>query len=209
MKHSNFDFVGLNVIWCFLANSSQVAIIHFKLYKDGATSATSSAYPNAPAYIVEKRKLEIKQEYYYDTFQAQKNLFKKKLGNLNEALNRNKQNIDLPSEFIYKNKAITDRVEIANSFKEYLLNIGPHLSEKIDPSVNSTTTYKSYFTEPTNSRLHFTQISELEVISAINNLENKTSYGCDGISNQCLTTGIFPTAFKIAKVKPKRAISPT
>ena len=61
----------------------------------------------------------------------------------------------------------------------------------------------------------------MEVISAINNLENKTSYGCDGISNkllklikneiskpitiivnQCLTTEIFPTAFKIAKVKP-------
>ena len=140
---------------------------------------------------------------------------------MNEALNRNKQNIDLPSEFIYKNKAITDRVEIANSFNEYFVNIGPNLSEKIDPSVNSTTTYKSYLTEPTNSLLQFTQISELEVISAINNLENKTSYGCDGISNkllklikneiskpitlivnQCLTTGIFPTAFKIAKVKP-------
>ena len=73
----------------------------------------------------------------------------------------------------------------------------------------------------TNSRLQFTQISELEVISAINNLENKTSYGCDGMSNkllqlikieiskpitlivnQCLTTGIFLTDFKIAKVKP-------
>ena len=171
--------------------------------------------------IVEKRKLEIKQEYYYDTFQAQKTDLKKSWGTLNEALNRNKQNIDLPSEFIYKNKAITDRVEIANSFNEYFVNIGPNLSEKIDPSVNSTTTYKSYLTEPTNSRLQFTQISELEVISAINNLENKTSYGCDGISNkllklikneiskpitlivnQCLTTGIFPTAFKIAKVKP-------
>ena len=137
---------------------------------------------------------------------------------MNEALNRNKQNIDLPSNFIYKNKTITDRVEIANSFNEYFVNIGPNVSEKIDPSVNSTTTYKSYLTEPTNSRLQFTQISELGVISAINNLENKTSYGCDGISNklikneiskpitliinQCLTTGIFPTAFKIAKVKP-------
>ena len=61
----------------------------------------------------------------------------------------------------------------------------------------------------------------MEVISAINSFENKTSYGCDGISNkllklikneiskpitlivnQCLTTGIFPTAFKIEKVKP-------
>ena len=71
--------------------------------------------------IVEKRKLEIKQEYYYDTFQAQKTDLKKSWGTLNEALNRNKQNIDLPSEFIYKNKAITDRVEIANSFNEYFV----------------------------------------------------------------------------------------
>ena len=80
--------------------------------------------------IVEKRKLEIKQEYYYDTFQAQKTDLKKSWGTLNEALNRNKQKIDLPSEFIYKNKAITDRVEIANSFNEYFVNIGPNLSEK-------------------------------------------------------------------------------
>ena len=80
-----------------------------------------------------------------------KKLIKKRWGILHEALNRNKQNIDLPSEFIYENKTITDRVEIANSFNDYFINIGPNLSEKIDPSVNSTTTYKSCFTEPTNS----------------------------------------------------------
>ena len=61
----------------------------------------------------------------------------------------------------------------------------------------------------------------MEVRSAIDNLENKTSCGCDGISNkllklikneiskpitlivnQSLKTGIFPKAFKFAKVKP-------
>ena len=61
----------------------------------------------------------------------------------------------------------------------------------------------------------------MEVRSAIDNLENKTSCGCDGISNkllklikneinkpitlivnQSLKTGIFPKVFKIAKVKP-------
>ena len=65
---------------------------------------------------MKRKKLEIKQEYYYDTFQAQKTDLQKSWGTLNEALNRNKQNIDLQSDFIYKNKTITDRAEIANSF---------------------------------------------------------------------------------------------
>ena len=171
--------------------------------------------------IVERRKLEIKHEYFYDMFQAQKTDLKKSWGILNEALNRNKEKVDLPSEFIYKNKTITDAIETANSFNEYFANIGPNLSKKIDPSVNSTTTYKSYLTDPTDFRFQFRQISELEVRSAIDNLENKTTCGCDGISNkllklikneiskpitlivnQSLKTGIFPKAFKIAKVKP-------
>ena len=85
-----------------------------------------------------------------------------------------------------KNKTITDAIEIANSFNEYFANIGPNLSKKIDPSVNSTTTYKSYLTDPTDFRFQSRQISELEVRSAIDNLENKTSCGCDGISNKLL-----------------------
>ena len=171
--------------------------------------------------IVERRKLEIKHEYFYDMFQTQKTDLKKSWGILNEALNRNKEKVDLPSEFIYKNKTITDAIDIANSFNEYFANIGPNLSKKIDPSVNSTTTYKSYLTDTTDFRFQFRQISELEVRSAIDNLENITSCGCDGISNkllklikneiskpitlivnQSLKTGIFPKAFKIAKVKP-------
>ena len=116
-------------------------------------------------------------------FRLKKTDLKKSWGILNEALNRNKEKVDLPSEFIYKNKTITDAIEIANSFNEY---IGPNLSKKIDPSVNSTTTYKSYLTDPTDFRFQFRQISELEVRSVIDNLENKTSCGCDGISNTLL-----------------------
>ena len=149
-------------------------------------------------------------------FQAQKTDLKKSWGILNEALNRNKEKINLPSEFIYKNKTITNASEIANSFNEYFANIGPNLS-KIEPSVNSTTTYKAYLTDPTKFRFQFRQISEFKVRSAIDNLENKTSCSCDGISNKLLKlirneiskpitlivnhTGIFSKAFKIAKVK--------
>ena len=121
-------------------------------------------------YIVEKGKLEIKHEYFYDMFQTQNTDLKKSWPILNEALNRNKEKIDLPSEFIQKNKTITNAIEIANSFNEYFANIGLNLAKKIDPSVKSTITYKSYLTDPTDFRFQFRQISELEVRSAIDNL---------------------------------------
>ena len=70
--------------------------------------------------IVEKMKIKIKHKYFYDMFQTQNTDLKKSWGILNEALNRNKEKIDLPSEFNYKNKTITDAIEIANSFNEYL-----------------------------------------------------------------------------------------
>ena len=49
LKQINLDLVGLKSIWYSPANSSQVAIIPLKLYRDGATNATSSAQPKAPA----------------------------------------------------------------------------------------------------------------------------------------------------------------
>ena len=67
--------------------------------------------------------------------------------------------------------------------------------------------------------LKFTHITEEDTIKAIDNLENKNSSGHDGISNkllklirhvlcnsltliinQMLTSGIFPDAFKTAKI---------
>ena len=46
LKHNSYNVVGLLAICFFLANSLQLAIIHFELYRGGATRgsrATSSA----------------------------------------------------------------------------------------------------------------------------------------------------------------------
>ena len=64
-------------------------------------------------------------------------------------------------------------------------------------------------------------MSDQEIIIAIDNLENKSSTGCDGISNkllkfikdvvtkpltliinQMIVTGIYPKAFRASKVSP-------
>ena len=70
-------------------------------------------------------------------------------------------------------------------------------------------------------RMEFKTVTEEEILNIINSLDNKSSSGCDGLSNtmikslknelyrpltliinQMLHTGIYPKAFKIAKVIP-------
>ena len=69
--------------------------------------------------------------------------------------------------------------------------------------------------------MKFKVVTEEEILNIINSLDNKSSSGCDGLSNimvkslknelympltliinQMLHTGIYPNAFKIAKVIP-------
>ena len=70
-------------------------------------------------------------------------------------------------------------------------------------------------------RMDFKIVTEEEILNIINSLDNKSSSGCDGLSNtmvkslknklympltliinQMLHTDIYPNAFKIAKVIP-------
>ena len=139
---------------------------------------------------------------------------------ISETLNRNKSKHDMPSRFTHEGRNLADSLEIANAFNVYFANIGKNLSSQIDQD-NVNADYKQYLTSPTKETLQFKCITKDYTIKAIDNLENKTSSGHDGISNtllkiikndisesltiiinQMLTTGIFPDAFKLSKVIP-------
>ena len=109
---------------------------------------------------------------------------------------------------------------IADSFNTYLVNIGSNLSSKLNLRDHSLS-FNNYLTSRTESRFNFSTISVEEVLSIINNLENKNSSGYDDISNklfksikeevctrltviinQSLLNGICPDALQIAIVKP-------
>ena len=132
---------------------------------------------------------------------------------ISETLNRNKRKHDMPSLFTHEGRNLADSLEIANAFNVYFANIGKNLSSQIDQN-NVTADYKQYLTSLTKETLQFKCITKDCTIKAIDNLENKTSSGHDGISNtllkiikndisesltiiinQMLTTGIFPDAF--------------
>ena len=96
---------------------------------------------------------------------------KKTWATIDEKLNRKKNSMDFPEEFLYKEKTITDLKDIANSFNEYFSNIGPSLSEKIDMSGNDMT-YNDYLENSAHSRFSFSPVSEKETLNIISKLKN-------------------------------------
>ena len=127
----------------------------------------------------------------------------------------------MPATFNYNGLVLSDPIKIANSFNVYFASIGDKLASEIKTPTNKNINFTSYLKNPTKNRLKFTHITEEDTIKAIDNLENKNSSGHDGISNkllklighvlcksltliinQMLTSGIFPDAFKTAKIIP-------
>ena len=140
--------------------------------------------------------------------------------NINDTLSRNKKTNDMPEVFYHNGETLTDPTKIANSFNTYFANIGSELASKINID-NTGMSHRSYLNNPTDFICTFKMVTSDNVLLLINNMKNKSSSGVDGISNkilkcitveileavtliinQMLKTGIFPDAFKIAKVIP-------
>ena len=112
---------------------------------------------------------------------------------------------------------MTDKSEIVNKFNEYFTNIGSNLANNIKYKGIRGHTY--YLNKIVESNFTFKYVEEDVIKRTIIYLPNKSSYGYDGIStklltilepaltkslalltNQVLTTGIFPDKLEIAKV---------
>ena len=106
---------------------------------------------------------------------------------------------------------LRDSVEIANSFNQYFIDIGPSLANGID----SNRHFRDYLRTPSVNQLALRSIDEKKNSQVIEHLKNKSSSGVNGISNnlmkmarcelvnqltkiinQMLHTGIFPEQLK-------------
>ena len=118
----------------------------------------------------------------------------------------NKKNF--PQTFNIENKTVSDQDEIANSFN------------KINNSVpKSNKHFRDYMPIPNTQTIFLDPVIPADILSIVNKLKHKTSYGEDGISAKLLTktidkiidpithivnltfeTGIFHVELKCAKV---------
>ena len=121
--------------------------------------------------------------YYKRTFNLYQNDVKKTWALVKETLQQKKKQ-ELPTEFIWNDRIITDLDEIANKFNTHFINIGQSLSEQI----HATRSSDEYLSNRTNIIFNFTKVNEECIDSIIKNMKSKSSTGYD---NMCsiLTKG--------------------
>ena len=114
-----------------------------RLYKTLLKTDTSSnAYRVAKANFKRYREIlrnsikRAKMLYYKKTFNLYQNDVKKTWALIKETLQQKKKH-ELPTEFIWNDRIITDLDEIANKFNTYFINIGHSLSEQIHATRSS------------------------------------------------------------------------
>ena len=87
-----------------------------------------------------------------------------------------KKKKSLPSAFSHNGKMLRDSVEIANSFTQYIIDIGPSLANRFD----SNRHFRDYLRTPSVNQLTFRSIDENKISQVIEHLKNKSSSGIDG-----------------------------
>ena len=88
----------------------------------------------------------------------------------------------LPTYIVDNEKKMTNPEK--NAFINYIANIGINLASTI--SNDQTETYTQYLQSPFAFSCIFRHITEEETITIIDQMENKSSSGYDGISNKML-----------------------
>ena len=135
---------------------------------------------------IKKDIVNAKKKYYNRIFDTYRSDMKKTLKTINETLSRNKFISELPSTFLYYDLELTDPIEIANAFNTHFANIGKTLASQIKNSITSDKDFTQYLNPPSLKSCKFKCVSQAEVMTAIDNLENKNSSGHDGISNKIM-----------------------
>ena len=116
--------------------------------------------------------------------------------------------------------SISESSDLSNAFNDHFSSIGPKLANEIPLSNNNGHCHQKYV-KSTNNRLEFHPTNSEQILKLLNKLNKSKGAGLDKLSNQlirecadlilpyistifnsCLTTGIFPDDWKLAKVTP-------
>ena len=159
-----------------------------------------------------------KMLYYEQKFQEYSSNMKESWGLIREVISRKKHRANIPDYLKVNGLAISNALDMANSFNEFFVNIGPELANKI-PQDNGD--FRSYLGAPVDENFVFPRVTIDHIFEMTKSLKTKTSSGIDCISskllklmipiiaiplchvlNLSLQTGFIPLQFKTAKVIP-------
>ena len=159
-----------------------------------------------------------KKMHYKNLFDRFKFNIKKTWSIISDTLNRNKHKL-IPETMIIDGRDCSNKQTIADNFNTYFATITEQMIASFPD--HETASYADYLNSSIGSRFEFHTINDHMTKCMINNLKTSRSKGHDGITsellkvinddicssitvmiNQSLTTGIFPSKLKIAKITP-------
>ena len=192
------------------------------LYRDFLRHRTKDAENK---YKIYKNKLiniirTSKKEYYKKILNDNKNNIKGIWNILNSIIRNNPRQISYPKYFIDKDNANYNMDDVANSFNQFFVNVGPELAEKIPDPGTSGEDYSTLL-ERNPYSMFLKAVEEKEILDIVTKFKNKKSTDLndldmtlvkkviEGISkpltficNLSFQTGKFPNKMKTAKVIP-------
>ncbi|CAH2091878.1 unnamed protein product [Euphydryas editha] len=165
-----------------------------------------------------------KKNYYLSLFQNCSNNPKKTWEVVNSlSLNKTKEKC-IPPKLISTFGLVTEGNAICELFNTFFTSIGADLAKEIPDIYHESNDNLHMYNDTYTHTITLNELSPCsneELSNIINNLDNNTSTGVDGIStkaikcikdiivdrlsncvNKCLSQGIFPDTLKIAKVSP-------
>ena len=194
---------------------NKLKLMHADSHEYNMTRANLMAY-NA---VLKKCIRAAKQMHYESCFNKFKHNIRKTWDTINNILSRSNKSKNFPSSYIHNDKVMTDKTDIANAFNDYFTNTVKTSMTALNTPSNKT--FKHYMNDEHTHLFCFETIDDEIISKTIDSIQPKTSCGFDGISsqllkslkpaltqplrlitNQILTTGIFPDKLKIAKVVP-------
>ena len=164
-----------------------------------------------------KRVIRLAESRYWDQkFVEAKNNMKSTWANIKSILNKKRKNTT-QTTFLINGKKVTNPRQISNGFNAYFSNIGAQLAKNISSKVN----FKQFLSSPAQNTFFMSDTDAEEIIKVVSKMKAKTSASFDDIStklmkqtihlianplcnifNCMVKTGVFPSAFKVAKVLP-------
>lgn len=183
-----------------------------------------SKQPNNLTIITEYKKYKnkltqlikaTKTNYYKEQIERNKNSSKTLWNVVKKFTNKNLVNTEI-KEIKVDNELITDKKQIANAFNNYFAKIGEKMASSIDKA-----NIKNDKRNVANNSMFFYPTDINEVSKCINELKDRKSPGLDNLTseilktiaeyiktpltciiNRILGTGLFPSLFKVAVIKP-------
>ena len=160
-----------------------------------------------------------KRNYYSKILEDNKNNIINTWKVLNEIIKNRTGKPAYPSYFLNSNNiTIDDFTMIAEEFNDYFVGIGPTLAEGIAKKDSTSEPIKDV---PVAESMVLSGTNEKEIIEIVKEFKGKKSTDCNGIDmslvkniiecvvkplthvcNQSLTTGVFPSEMKTAKIIP-------